>query len=65
MKQQIMQEYASETAICKGEMQNRKIIADLGYFWHSVNTLHWVSLGNSDNTDKKCKQKKCTETSFV
>ena len=32
MKQQIMQEYASETAICKGKVQNRQIIADMGYF---------------------------------
>ena len=49
------------TGMCKIEKTKRT----WGIFWHSVNILHRVTLGNSDDMDKKCKQKKFTGTSFV
>ena len=52
-----MQEYASETAICKGKVQNRKIIADLVYFFAFREYIALGILGNSDDTDQKCQQK--------
>ena len=38
----------------KGKCKIEKSLLTWGIFWHSVNTLHWVTLGNSDDTDNKC-----------